>query len=433
MRRVYLSFLGTNPYFECNYYQDGFGKVSGVRFVQEATIKWYCTRWTEQDSITIFTTDEAFKKNWHDGTDKDNKIIPGLESCLSRIKLNVGFNHVHIPSGKNTAEIWEIFETVFNELQDEDRVYLDITHAFRSLPLLSLVILNYAKVTRDVKIKAISYGAMEAIGQAGEVKNMPLDQRNVPVFDLLAFDQLLDWSTAVDRFTGSGDASLVAMLAKREINRVLRETRGRDQEAQAVKLLAKNMEELSDAVATCRARTIPSFADRLKSSLKGARAQEHVKPLSPLFEKLERQIRSFSGDEIHDGLVAVQWCIDHNLVQQGITIFLETMVSYVVRKALSGDIHQEDLRKIVNQGLRISLEEIPEEKWPDLATSNSETTHKIIAWFDEHEKVAKCFANLIQPRNDINHAGQNDSPMTPAKFRKRLKEEVERFMAAAEI
>ncbi len=433
MRKVYLSFLGTSPYFECNYYQDGFEKVSGVRYVQEATIRWYCLDWTSNDRIFIFTTDEAKAKNWQDHEDQNGTIVPGLQTRLQGLSLVPEWKNIHIPSGKNTDEIWQIFTTVFEKIEDGDQIYLDITHAFRSLPLLSLVILNYAKVTRNVKIKAISYGAMEAIGPGHKVKEMPVAERNVPVFDLLAFDQLLDWTVAIERFTGAGDASMVSDLAQREIGPILRETKGQDQDARAVRVLAKKMKELSDAIATCRARKIPEIAAKLKDAFENARKQEHVKPLSPLFEKLETQINSFAGDEIQDGLAAVQWCIDHNLVQQGITIFLETLVSYVIKQALSGDIHEQDTRELVNKGLRIYLNNTPEKNWHDMAAQNSDITYAIIEWFRENEEVAECFSNLIQPRNDINHAGQRESPMPPSKFSKKLEDELKRFRQATEV
>ena len=433
MRRVYLSFLGTSPYFECNYHQEGFEKIRGVRFVQEATVRWYSSTWSEQDSIVIFTTQEAFEKNWIDGNDKEGQHVAGLESCLRTMSLSPSIKNVNIPSGKDSDEIWRIFETVFNELRDGDHVYLDITHAFRSLPLLSLVILNYAKVTKDVKIEAISYGAMEAIGTAQVVRDMRPEERDVPVFDLLAYDQLLDWSTAIDRYTGTGDASMVSVLAEQGVRPVLRQTKGQDQQAQAVKLLAKNMEELSDAIATCRSKSIPLIAANLNCSLKDARQQEHVKPLSPLFEKLERQVSNFSCDEIKDGIAVAQWCIEHGLVQQGITIFLETMVSYVVREALGDDFHHKILRSLVNSALQIKTNSTPSEEWIAPACDYVDKVQALIKWFDEHPNIAKCFNNLIEPRNDINHAGQNDSPMKPDGFRKKLKVELERFRAATEI
>ena len=43
-RKVFMSFLGTNDYLDCNYYDESNPKlkVNNVRFIQEALIKLYC-------------------------------------------------------------------------------------------------------------------------------------------------------------------------------------------------------------------------------------------------------------------------------------------------------------------------------------------------------------------------------------------------------
>jgi len=63
-----------------------------------------------------------------------------------------------IPDGKDTDEIWEIFDIIYNALEEDDNIYIDITHSFRYLPMLLLVLLNYAKYLKNIKIKQITYG-----------------------------------------------------------------------------------------------------------------------------------------------------------------------------------------------------------------------------------------------------------------------------------
>ncbi|MBW1982608.1 MAG: TM1812 family CRISPR-associated protein, partial [Deltaproteobacteria bacterium] len=66
MGKIYISFLGTSNYIECTYYYKNTDPVRNVRFVQEATLKTFCSDWTADDKIFIFTTDEAYSKNWLD-------------------------------------------------------------------------------------------------------------------------------------------------------------------------------------------------------------------------------------------------------------------------------------------------------------------------------------------------------------------------------
>jgi CRISPR-associated DxTHG motif protein len=48
------------------------------------------------------------------------------------------------------------------ELKTKDKLYLDITHGFRYLPMLLLVLSNFAKKTKNIAVSHISYGNFEA-------------------------------------------------------------------------------------------------------------------------------------------------------------------------------------------------------------------------------------------------------------------------------
>lgn len=49
-----------------------------------------------------------------------------------------------IPNGKNEEEMWEIFETLFDKIEEEDELYIDLTHRFRYIPMLVMIFPNYA-------------------------------------------------------------------------------------------------------------------------------------------------------------------------------------------------------------------------------------------------------------------------------------------------
>lgn len=51
-----------------------------------------------------------------------------------------------IPEGRNEQEMWEIFQKVYGQMHEGDELYIDLTHAFRYLPMLVLVLSNYAKL-----------------------------------------------------------------------------------------------------------------------------------------------------------------------------------------------------------------------------------------------------------------------------------------------
>ena len=315
MARIYISFLGTNDYLPCTYYA-GDKEINDVRFVQEATLGLNCQNWTNDDRIVIFTTDEAIRKNWQD----NGHAMPcaGLENCIKKLSINAPAEPVLIPAGKSENEIWDIFRIVYNTLNRNNRVVFDITHAFRSIPMLAIVILNYAKVMKNIVIDGIYYGAFEVLGSISEAKSIQQEERRVPILDLTSFDRLMEWSVAVDRFAGAGDAELVSKLADQSVKQLLSDSKGQDQAADTIRKIAKHLYDFSKAMATCRGRSISAITDKLKKHVNKFEALETVQPFKPIFKRIKNQIDEFSGDTVHDGIQAANWCLDHNLFSKAI-------------------------------------------------------------------------------------------------------------------
>jgi len=216
--KTFISFLGTNDYLECsyNFHND---IIKNVRFVQEAIIRLNCMEWSENDRIIIFTTDKSFRKNWVDNghidwnTGKTSEST-GLENRIRDLDLDCQWQQVFIPDGKTESEIWDIFSIVFEQINQNDEIIFDITHAFRSIPMFAAVILNYTRVIKNISLQGWFYGAMEAVGSLNDVRQMSVEKRIIPIFDLTSFDQLTEWSNGIDQFLTSGNASKVSHLAQ---------------------------------------------------------------------------------------------------------------------------------------------------------------------------------------------------------------------------
>lgn len=59
-------------------------------------------------------------------------------------------------------EYWEIFTQVLQAIPKGKVVLLDVTHGFRSLPLLTVLILTCLRTVRKVTLQHVLYGAFEA-------------------------------------------------------------------------------------------------------------------------------------------------------------------------------------------------------------------------------------------------------------------------------
>ncbi|MBM9536296.1 TIGR02221 family CRISPR-associated protein [Desulfobulbus alkaliphilus] len=424
MRKIFVSFLGTNDYLPCTYQINGYEPVQGVRFVQEACIARWCGPWLADDRIYICVTDESYEKNWLDNGHKDRdgniQTRQGLQTRLKALNLNVPFEVVKIPAGKSEDQIWQIFEQVFSLLNEKDNLYLDITHAFRSLPMLAMVILSYAKAMRSITVRAISYGAMEALGNLEKIRRMDIEDREVPVFDLLPFDRLQDWVIALDRFTATGDAAMIEHLADMDMRPLRKATKGQNTDAFTIKKLGQHLNAFSVGLATCRGLEISANVAAVKNSLQQIEDLNILKPLKPLLHKLETSLAAFPGEEVADGLAAVRWCLDHQLYQQGYTILQETLTTFVVNKVLGLDGRNQGDRDLVNQCVTIIKKNIPESEWLPPARDEKLKTRKMISWLKPQQDLVDNLRNLSDTRNDLNHAGHNDKPSKPKTLQKNL-------------
>ena len=206
-RKVFISFLGTNNYVLCKYTIDDV-MSKPVRFVQEALIEQTCKDWTETDKILIFCTSKestgengSKETNWLDSGqekiyDESEKI--GLQHRLQDLQTRIGLKpqieQLDIEAGFSEEEIWDIFNTVYSKLQPHDQIYFDVTHAFRSIPLFSVVLFNYSKMMIGTQLVSIMYGAFEKLGPAFKVRELPLDERVAPVIDLTNIARLQEYN-----------------------------------------------------------------------------------------------------------------------------------------------------------------------------------------------------------------------------------------------
>jgi CRISPR-associated Csx2 family protein len=418
MARLYLAFLGTNDYLPCTYYFGG-REVKQVRFVQEASVRLFCRDWGPEDHILIFTTADAYRKNWldHGHHDRDGHPLHrlGLDACLSQLGLKAQVANVPIPEGRNEDEIWQIFNIFISQLEVRDEAVFDITHALRSIPMLAIVALNYAKVLRQVNVRGIYYGAFEVLGSVREVEKMPVTERRVPIFDLSAFDRLLEWSTAIDRFLGSGDAGPTAELAKKAVQPLLQNSRGGDEAARAIHDLANQLQAFSQAIATCRGPRIGEIVGRLKGDLERTLNLEVVPPFKPLLEQVQSRMNVFDGDFVRDGLKATRWCLEHNLTQQGFTILQEFLVSFIATGA-GLDMDNRNHREISSQAVEIFGRDLPQEEWRPPAGHNPEKTKSVLGFLQNSPAIVPLFKALTEFRNDLNHAGFRKHPKAAKSF-----------------
>jgi hypothetical protein len=430
MANVLLSFLGTRGYVECNYeWQDR--RVEGVRFIQEALAVFHCLHWKEADRLVYFLTDEARKKNWSGGAggQRGSGSRSGGEGLEARLRALVSekglaaeIQTVAIPAGRDEPEMWRIFDAVCTNVKEGEHLFFDITHALRSIPMLTMILVSYLKVVKNIKVGGVYYGAFETLGDPDAVVYMPPRERNVPVFDLTPFARLFDWTQAIHGFLTYGDGRDVRELVIEEIKPVLAKTHGADQAAKSIRKLTLAVDLLTQYIRTCRG---PALVSEFRASdlrlLLDANEPGFVKALDPLLEKVGRKTGWFKDAAVDNGYAAVRWCIDHDLTQQGYTLLQETIVTDFQERTFDApDVRDKGQREIVSQALTIEAKRLPQEQWKREARENPESVEKIRMAVCSHEGLAAAYNSLTEYRNDINHGGYSKEIREPDDFPRKL-------------
>lgn len=232
MSRVLVSFLGTSriekkeagyrQYLQANYKFDN-GDSYESPFIAVALKRHY----NIDKLILVGTPKSMWEEVYHAFTGEIDDVYAELgDFCENATKdtpleslphkdkiekaLGNGSKIVLVRYGLNRDEISHNSESVLSIeklLQSGDELYLDITHSFRSLPLLlmnSLLFMKSASV-KNIAIRSISYGMLDITRELGYT----------PVVELNSILDLNDWIAGASEFKAFGNAYKVAALMGR--------------------------------------------------------------------------------------------------------------------------------------------------------------------------------------------------------------------------
>jgi CRISPR-associated DxTHG motif protein len=339
-----IAFLGTWEYKCATYrWNDQTYKTS---FVQEAFVHWL-----KPETTCVLLTKEARKKHWGD--------------LCQRLQEHTQIVEVDIPDGKSEAELWEIFEAISEVVQEGDEIAFDITHGFRSLPMIALLTIAYLKQVKGVKVQHVVYGVYER------------DNPMAPILDLTLFADLLDWLAAAKIFTATGDSSELGQLIQE-----IQDDAYRNREAygenlpRALKNFGAALAEVSDDLLLARVSNLPKSVINLIEKQKRASAEvsDWTPPLTLLLDKIADAYEPFQDDSLPTQATLIRWYLDHNHIVQAMTLAREWVVSYHLHKE-GKDWRDPHEREWMEQLLR------------------------------EFLKLSPLWSKIIGTRNDLAHCG----------------------------
>lgn len=395
-RKVFISVLGTGNYKEC-IYASGNTQYDGTRFIQKATLQMLDVKegWTESDRIYIIVTDGSKEQNWETRTDNGEPKI-GLADTLKEMHLSTPIETIRIPDGNNEDEIWQIFSDIYKVLNDEDELYFDLTHGFRYLPMMVLVLGNYAKFLKHTEVKSITYGNYESRDKETNI---------APIINITPLAALQDWTNAAADYLEHGDATKLKICADKPLITIARETKGQDQDATTLIKLSKQLYEFSNLISFNRGDEIiiGKQSEQIKALLEKADA-EYIRPMGPLFKQIAKSVRNFNPDSPENMIEASRLCLDHSDFQASITLLQEGIVSMLCRK-FHLDVKDKGDREIATQALNKLGLELQNKEYRPLSPYKETIIKRIIDSGIISSELANQWNKITEDRNDFNHAG----------------------------
>lgn len=416
MSKKYLAFLGANAYYLCTYiFQE---QPFQTPYVQVALTRILCQNWTANDSILVFTTPKAREKNWADLAEEFQQL------CLPCLHAQID-----IPGEGNEESLWEIFDKVLQAIEPGDEIIFDVTYGFRSLPMLALIILNYAKFVKNCTLAGIYYGAYEARQAPQGKPEATNEEYETPIIDLTPLASVLDWTVGIDRFLNTGDASVVKTLTEEQVYRILKKTHAQNKvEAENLKALARAISNFAQNCATCRGKELSPSALQVQHYIETSlRASDDlIKPLTPLLEKIQAHFTMFNpDDEIRNLLHVVSWCREHHLMQQSITILEEGLITDFCHKlGLNPDDYTE--RKVISAAISFLARHKKSEGKNKPGKNYAAYVAPLLSLLPSNEFI-RNFERLRNMRNDMNHAGHSENSQRSGKFQKAFDELFEKI------
>lgn len=136
------------------------------------------------------------------------EFTPELEQ-----KLGCKVHCMIIEYARDSLAQIDLLKRIANELSENERISLDITHGFRHLPMLALVAARFLKSTKNVHTEHIYYGAFDM-----------RDENNcTPVVDLNGMLTMLDWVDALSAYKQSDNYAVFSSLLDDENAKLLRQ------------------------------------------------------------------------------------------------------------------------------------------------------------------------------------------------------------------
>ncbi len=332
-----------------------------------------------------------------------------------------------IPDGKSEAELWEIFAILAENVVDGEQLILDVTHAFRTLPLLVFAVAVYLRSAKHVRIERIIYGAYEA--REGE---------RAPIFDMTPLLDLVDWLGGVEFFLRRSDAVLLGERLQ-HVHRQAWQQRRSDELPRKLQTLGNGLKSFSEALHLARPLEVMEEAKSLLGKLDDVapEVRSWAKPFGVVLEQVRREAEKFAypeprrldAENLRRQLALIAHYVEKGLTMQAVTLAREWVVSWVILQRGEGDWLDRNCRKEVEDALGAAAQRSQKKG------AQEKEEMQVPDWFDQlpnSQELGGLWKWLFDLRNDVAHCGMRKDQASLGSIQKRAKELPERLQALME-
>ncbi|BAW02888.1 CRISPR-associated protein, TM1812 family [Thermus thermophilus] len=376
-RRLILSFLGTGNYQPAKYPLDG--EEYETPYTQEAILRRYQE---EGYALKVLMTKEAEAKHG------------------ASLRERVEYEPVPIPSGHTEEELWEIFNTIVDNVPEGAELIMDVSHGFRSQPILALAVLHFLQATKGVKVRRILYGFYDP------------GTREAAFFDLTPFLTLTEWTQATRDLLEHGEGLHLRELL-REIHRQSYQVDG--PKAKKLSSVGEALDRVEDALDLLRVKETLESAKELLKHL-GAAAQDvaqlpRSRPLGTLLDRIRERYHPLAAEDPFspEGLKAqgemMRLLLQTRRYAQAIALARELLVTLACLQKGWDPLEEREVA----------------ERWLSTKTKNKKSAAKD----PQALPLISLWEETADLRNDVAHAAMRENPARTG----RLKEAIEKVCA----
>jgi len=330
------------------------------------------------------------------------------ENC-HRLQLKLGdlVEFVDIPDGKNENELWQIFDIVTEKVPSNASVIIDITHAFRYLPLVIFNLASYLRRIKNVEVSNIVYGNWE-------VRDTSFQPPRAPVFDLTSTLELQNWLYGIDAFQRRGEAyELATSLAKTQGRFYKKEISVNSiNRPQKLKDTGHCLQDFSEAIRLLRPLKAFEAAKELFSFLEDVHNESILwaKPFAEILRELENEIKllklnkplELNKNHLKAEHHLILYYLEKDLIVQAVLLAREFLVSYLAwQTGIQDQWRDRDIRCKIERKLNQAT------RW-----KQGKEDSTVPDWYDKiagADILIKLWGDVVELRNSIAHCEMNQA------------------------